>query len=594
MSNLHARIEQARATLLEGKAEQARVFAVRLLKNAPNDPRVYDLMAQVSIHLRQHDQALHYARRAAELAPTDLGQQHNLGVTLMTLQRPQDASVVLSRILEQDPRQESSRLAYISSLLQQRLISQVIKVCEEGLQRHAGSPVLEGVRANALLSLGRADESYDALRSMLPRCPDMLGLRNTLALTSNYIASISPAAALDEHRAYGELLERLWPAPRRSFRNKRDPEKRLRVGILSPDLRTHSVAFFIEPFVQGHDKSRIELYAYQTNRTEDAVTLRLRRGFAAWRDCSSFSDPGLLECLLADELDVLIELSGHMQAHRLPVMHMRGAPVQATYIGYPNTTGVRNIDVRFVDSITDPPGVADAFATERLVRLDPCFLCYRPPTDAPEPGTARVGGGVTFGSFNALQKINAALVRLWARVLDAVPGSTLLLKSWNLADVASWDGFARRFVDAGIDPSRVRLREPTQSVTDHLASYAQVDVALDTYPYHGTTTTCEALWMGVPVVTLAGDRHAARVGASLLHAVGLPEHVAGDEDAYVRIARELALDPPRQAELRATLRRRIMASPLCDEGAYCRRLEQALRVLWRDWCASSRAADSPG
>ncbi|MBK9188155.1 MAG: hypothetical protein IPM33_04285 [Phycisphaerales bacterium] len=590
MSDVRTKVEQARSLLLAGKAEQARLLGVRLLKSDTADPHVADLMAQIFIHLRQSEQALHYARRATELAPGDLGFMHNLGVTLLTLQRADEAAAILGAILEKDPRQGSSRLAYLSALLQQRQHARIIQVCEEGRRLHPGNPVFEGVRASALLSQGLADESYEALRSMLAHNAQEPGLRNTLAQTSNYVPGLTPAQIFAEHKAYGDLLERMWPATRRTFTNPRDPEKRLRVGILSPDLRTHSVAFFIEPFVQGHDRAGFELIAYQTNRTEDAVTVRLRKGFGAWHDCSALGDEALIGRLLADKLDVLIELSGHMQAHRLPVMHMRAAPVQATYIGYPNTTGVRAMDARFVDSITDPAGEADACASERLVRLDPCFLCYRPPADAPKPAMPRGDGPVTFGSFNALQKINPPLVHLWARVLQAVPGSVLLLKSWNLADRGSWAEFTRRFTDAGIDETRLQLCEPIAGIAEHLAAYSRVDVALDTFPYHGTTTTCEALWMGVPVVTLAGDRHASRVGASLLHAAGLPDLVAKDEEAYVHIATSLAGHATRRAHLRATLRDDLRAGPLCDEASYCRRLESALRGLWRQWCQTQTIA----
>jgi predicted O-linked N-acetylglucosamine transferase (SPINDLY family) len=258
-----------------------------------------------------------------------------------------------------------------------------------------------------------------------------------------------------------------------------------------------------------------------------------------------------------------------------------------TYLGYPSTTAIPNFGWRFVDAITDPPGAEDS-ATERLVRLDKSFLCYRPPADAPEPsqGPAASGQPITFGSFNAPMKIGTGTLDAWARVLREVPGSRLLLKGRPFGDA----GVRRRVQDElagrGIDAQRIEFALWTPTIRDHLACYSRVDVALDTFPYNGTTTTCEALWMGVPVVTLEGRMHAGRVGASLLTAVGKPELIARTTDEYVALAARLARDPGRLASLRFSLREKMATSPLRDETGHAARFEAALRSAWREWCES--------
>ena len=306
---------------------------------------------------------------------------------------------------------------------------------------------------------------------------------------------------------------------------------------------------------------------------------------------SSSSSPAidsLDDAIRAERIDVLVELSGHTGANRLTALASKPAPVIVSAIGYPNTTGLPAVDWRVVDSITDPPG-AEAFCTERLLRLDPCFLCYRPPDLDVEPAMP-AADPVTFGSFNNSAKIGAECTALWARVLQAVPGSRLLVKTQTLADPAVQQAIRRRLAEGGIDEDRVELIAQASTRAEHLALYGRVHVALDSVPYNGTTTTCEALWMGVPVVALLGDRHASRVSASLLSAAGHPEWVAEDAEGVVRIAAALAGDTPHLAAIRSSLRDELRASPLLDSKAYAQRFHAAIRGCWREWCASQRPA----
>ena len=297
-------------------------------------------------------------------------------------------------------------------------------------------------------------------------------------------------------------------------------------------------------------------------------------------------DDATLDALIRTErIDVLLELAGHTTGHRLAAIARKPAPVIVTAIGYPDTTGLPAVDARLVDSITDPSGTEER-CTECLVRLDPCFLCYTPPDEAPEPRMPAADAPITFGSFNNASKIGPSTIRLWARVLAAVPEARLLVKSAGLSDRVTRGSLLQAFAAEGIDAARIDALDLTAGRREHLEAYARVHVALDTTPYNGTTTTCEALWMGVPVITTLGDRHAARVSASLLHAVGHPEWVAKDAADFARIGAALAADRAGLARMRSSLRTRMQASPLCDRAAYGERFHRAVRACWALACGA--------
>jgi predicted O-linked N-acetylglucosamine transferase (SPINDLY family) len=318
----------------------------------------------------------------------------------------------------------------------------------------------------------------------------------------------------------------------------------------------------------------------------DEATRRLRALASTWRDVAAFSDAQLAEQIREDGIDILIDLAGHTSDSRLLAFARRPAPVQVTYLGYPDTTGMTGMDWRISDDTCDPPGESDARHTEKLARPADCFLCYRAPAMLPEvtPPPAREAGLVTFGSFNTAAKLNGELARIWARILQNVPGSRLLIKSRGLGDAGTAAHVRSLLASHGIDAERVELVEQHPDVVSHLQSYARMDIALDTFPYNGTTTTCEALIMGVPVVTARGDRHAGRVGATLLRTVGREEWVAKTEDEYVEIATRLASDIPALAAERQEQRARVSASALCDEIGFTRRLEAAYRRMWKGFC----------
>jgi len=294
-----------------------------------------------------------------------------------------------------------------------------------------------------------------------------------------------------------------------------------------------------------------------------------------------------------DRIDILIDLAGHSKGNRLGVFARRAAPVQMTWLGYPDTTGLAAIDSRITDHTADPSPGAEQRHSERLLRIESGFLSYLPPADAPLVKPRAPGAAVVFSSFNSLAKVNADSLRLWGRILAGVPGSRLVLKSSVLGFPDTVDRLLDAFERAGIDPAQVDLQGWISERQQHLEAYHDVDIALDTFPYNGTTTTCEALWMGVPVITRAGEVHMSRVGASILHCVGLVELIARDDEQYVRCAINLALDPGARAALRAQMRARLAASPLLDHAGFTRQLEAQFRHVWRERCERRQTA-SPG
>lgn len=441
----------------------------------------------------------------------------------------------------------------------------------------ADKPDDHGAWTNLGLSLshqGRVREGLEALQQALELAPGDRIIRDNLLLHLNYVATEGEDLAL----VHNLLCAQLPSAPPRPLAQPR-PE-RIRIGYVSGDFRSHSVSFFMAPILRAHDRSAFEVFCYSTTHAPDRRTESFRGLAEHFADLSMASDAEAARRIEADGIDILVDLGGHTSGNRLDVFALRPAPIQATYLGYPATTGCPFIDYRLVDGLTDPDG-AEAFSSERLVRLPAPFLCYDPhpvsPSVAPLPALSK--GHITFGSFNHSSKISEETIELWSRVLSAVPGSRLFLKARAFSNPGVRGLYLQRFVHQGVAEDRLAFSGHTEGAQEHLAAYGQVDIALDTYPYHGTTTTCEALWMGVPVISLAGNLHAARVGLSLLTAVGLDSLAAASADEYLGLAIALSTDLSQLATMREHLQRRVARSSLCDRARFTRGLEQAYRRM---------------
>ncbi|MBV5323783.1 MAG: tetratricopeptide repeat protein, partial [Rhodospirillaceae bacterium] len=418
---------------------------------------------------------------------------------------------------------------------------------------------------NLLREQGRLQESVACFRKAIEISPDYLGAHSNLLFTLNSLADITPAEICAEHRRFGDMIQA--PAgPVQPHDNTADPARKLRIGYLSPDFLGHSVAYFIENLLEFHNKDRFEIVCYAINKRMDSLSRRLQSRVALWRSCSFMTDDELAAQIRADKIDILVDLAGHTAENRLTVMARKPAPIQVTYLGYPNTTGLSRIDYRLTDAQVDPPGEADLVHVEKLVRLPRSFLCFRPSDFAGEVPVRPVvaNGYVTFGSFNVMAKMTDEVVAVWSRILREVPKSRLVMKCNAFSDPETLALYRQRFGDCGVASERLDLMGRQPLIGDHLATYGRIDIALDPFPYNGTTTTCEALWMGVPMVALQGGHHVGRVSAALLQHVGLGELVATDADDYVARAKALALDPARIQALSAGLRPAMAASPLMD------------------------------
>ena len=438
--------------------------------------------------------------------------------------------------------------------------------------------------AGVLVDLWSNEEAVAAYEQAREIAPGSGQIYSALLFHRHYLSPVDPARLFDLHRAYGTMMQKAWPGPAADYPQKPDPERRLRIGYVSPNLSRHSVGYFVEPLIRDHDRRGFEVFCYYNHALSDDATRRMREAADGWRDIAGSDDDAVARMVREDGIDILVDLAGHSKGNRLGVFARRSAPVQITWLGYPDTTGLAAIDFRITDETADPAPAAEQRHTENLLRVDGSFLCYQPPADAPALRSREAGTPAVFASFNNIAKVNAETLRMWGRILAGVPGSRLVLKSSALNFPDTVDRVTDALERNGVDPSRVDLRGWLGERQQHLDAYGEIDIALDTFPYNGTTTTCEALWMGVPVITLAGPVHMACVGASLLHCAGLDELVAHDDAHYVNIAIELARDAAKRRTLRAELRTRLAASPLLDHAGFTRRLEAHCRHAWRAWC----------
>jgi predicted O-linked N-acetylglucosamine transferase (SPINDLY family) len=409
-----------------------------------------------------------------------------------------------------------------------------------------------------------------------------------LLLTQHYSNSISNAELFAAARRFGESFE--GKATARIFANDRTPARRLRIGYVSGDFLQHPVGFLLARVLEAHDRGAVEIFCYANDAKVDDMTNRLRGAADHWRSIVGVSNADAAALIQRDGIDLLVDLSGHTAKNRLPLFALRAAPVQVAWLGYFGTTGLGAMDYLLMDEAAVPRG-EERWYTEAVIRLPHGRFCYAPPdyASAPaEPPSIR-RGYATFGSFNNIAKLGPDVVSLWAGVLRATPGSRLLLKWQSLDDDNERRRLGEAFLAAGLAPERLEL----QGFSPHaemLAQYGAIDIALDPFPFGGGLTSCEALWMGVPVVTLPGDRPASRQSVGFLDHVGLNDCVARSPAEYVECAAALAADSARLTALRRSLRSRMTASPLCNGALFTPTLEAAFREMWRRWCAGEAPA----
>lgn len=456
---------------------------------------------------------------------------------------------------------------------------------ERSIQARPGDAVFHNNLGSVLVQAGRTEEAAAYFRKALEIDPELNIAHINLIFVMVLLESARPEDVYAEHVAWAKTHADPLLAQARAHENSRDPERRLRIGYVSADFRQHALSYFIEPALAQHDSAAFEVFCYYSGRVADDVTRRLAQYADHWHEIRDLDDEHAAGLIRSHGVDILVDLSGHLRDNRLLVFARKPAPIQVTYLAYPNTTGMSAMDYRITDAVCDPPGATERFYRETLIRLPRCMWCYQPGADMPalSPSPARRTGRVTFASMNGANKVTERMLSLWGRILGEVPDSRIVLTTVpELGRERIRDALSQ----AGVAEERISMHDrlPTK---DFWALYAGIDILLDTFPMNGGTTTCEALSLGVPVITRSGDIFQSRAGLSILGSMGLDELIAGSDDEYVRIAVDLARDGAHMAALRAGLRERMRASPLADGHGYARALEAACREVWRRWCGRS-------
>ena len=528
-----------------------------------------------------------HCRRAIALKPEFAEAYSNLGNALMQQGFLTEAVASFQKSLALNPHNMEARSNFSQVLLRQGRLAEAEIQNKEALARqpeHAEARIGLGHVLREQGCLAEAVANYRrALKS------SQIHAHANLLFTLNYLPDITQEEIYNEALRWADSVAGNIPLHKQNYANSLIVDRRLRIGYVSPDFRAHSVAFFIESVLRAHDREMVEIFCYANVKKPDSISERIKAASDHWFSIVRMDHEAVVRRITKDAIDILVDLAGHTSDNSLPVFARKPAPVQVSWLGYPNTTGLRTIDYRLTDSIADPVDTADSFYSEKLVRLDHGFLCYQPDASAPEVAKPPFSQHdlITFGSFNNITKVGPDVIKTWARILHAVPDSRLILKAKQFIDESTRSRFVKMIVLEGIEASRLELYGRLPKQADHLQLYSRIDIGLDPFPYNGTTTTCEALWMGVPVVTLLGNRHACRVGASILHRVGLKNLVAASVDDYVMIARKLADDRQRLQDLRIGLRQRLQDSELMNSRQFTAHLEDVYRRMWRQYCDSA-------
>jgi predicted O-linked N-acetylglucosamine transferase (SPINDLY family) len=578
--------------------EDAKIIYQLILDTQPDHA---DAMFYIGAAMHQAGdsaQGVEQMKRAAQLNPRSVAYNYNLGLVYEAIGDMPAAIACYRQVIAND-RGGQWHCTLAKQLTDAGQLDDAIEFAREALTLLA--PHARGIAhnqlANALTLKGELTEAIANFQIAISLEVENAMMNSNYVFTLNYVGQPDLTAIFQEHKKFGDKFESFVPrmyvnplqakAGASAFTNSK---RRLRIGYVSPDFNDHAVGKFIEPVLATHDTNKFELFCYYNKSRVDDATKRMQSAVANWRMTADMSDDELARMIQADAIDILVDLSGHTGLNRLLVFARKPAPVQATWIGYPNTTGLSTMDYRITDAFADPIGATEALHTEKLVRMPECFSCFKPPSNAPHvsalPAVSR--GTITFGSFNNFAKITPEVMRVWIAILARVPGSRLVLKNWCLDNDRMKTFMLEAFARCGATTGQVELWNPNTSNVDHLNCYNSIDIGLDPFPYNGTTTTCDALWMGVPVITLAGVSHVGRVGVSQMSNLGLQELIARDTDHYVDIAVALANDVPRLAALRGAMRARMSASPLMDAPRLTKNLEAAYDNMWSVYLSAQK------
>jgi predicted O-linked N-acetylglucosamine transferase (SPINDLY family) len=580
-------VDLGHAHYAAGRLAEAEAAYRRVLQAAPDHPEALHALGLILSRRGELEAAIDFMSRSVAARPDNAAFHTNLGLALAAAGRFADAAAVQRRAiaLQGDPPTVRAYGNLGNSLLRLERMAEAIDCYRKELALHPDNADAWSHLGLALSETGRVAEGLDCYRRAVARDPRDAQLHSNLLFLAHFDPATDATALREEHRAWAVRHAAPLAADIRPHANDRSPDRRLRIGYVSPDLYTHVVGWSILPILANHDQGRFEVVCYSDHPRPDGLTRRLRSQVDLWRDTARVDDAALAEQIRHDRVDVLVDLALHMRENRMLTFARRPAPLQVTYLGYAASTGLPQMDYRITDVHMDPPG-EPSDGPEELLRLPRCYWAYRPADaalalDVGPPPAAR-NGFVTFGSFNNFRKVNPAVIAAWAAILRQVPDARLLVVLRGGTE--SNPHVPALFAGHGIDPARVHLL-PRQTPGGYFRLHNEVDLTLDPFPYNGGVTSLNSLWMGVPFVTLAGRRAVARAGLSILTNLQLPELIAQDVEEYVRLTAQLARDPARLAGLRGSLRNRLRQSPLMDEKRLTLDLEGLLLHAWERWRA---------
>lgn len=572
-------LAEARALAQAGRLAEAEAVLRRLIEQAPNHAELLNQTGLLCYQQGKLGEAEKLIRRAIAINAGAPAYHTNLGGILREQGRVGEALECFQRVIDLNRTDAGAHLNLGGALQQLGRLDEAIAAYQRAFELNPSDPRPLDYLAVSLRAQGRVPEAVDRFRKSLALRPNPTTHSHRL-YTMWFDPAAAPAEILAEHARWAERWAKPLAAEIKPHSNIRDPNRRLRIGYVSPDFRQHVIALFMQPILHHRDREAFESICYADVPKPDFMTERLRADADGWVSTTGMSDAALAERIRADGIDILVDLTAHMPGNRMLTFARKPAPIQVSYLAYAGTTGLPAMDYRLSDPHLDPEGV-ETLGPERVIRLAESYWCYQPQIDVPDVASRRTGGPVIFASFNACAKINPAVIALWSRILAGVPDSRIQL---IVAGGERGNGHLKRgFALHGIDSRRVELLDKV-NYADYFPLYGEVDIALDPFPYNGGTTTLDALYMGVPVIMLAGSSGMSRAGVSILTNAGLTDFIAQTPEDYERIAAELAKDAPRRARLRAELRRRMAASALMDAPRFARNLEAAYRKIWQEYC----------
>lgn len=610
---IRSKLKKAKMHIEKGNYAEAITILEKIIATKKSNDETYYLLGIIYKKTYRPDEAINYFKQAAKINPGYTAALIQLGTSQLDNGSAEMGIVNLANALKQE--QTNGKLLdtlvkaqlklgrtkdaidsyniYLSKLPNESSVLASVAYCyfmrgelteakkhylkALKFKKHPG--YLDGL-GSVLCQQGDIEGAIEVFNEAIKLDPLSRKRHSNLLLTQNYCIDTSQDIVLMNHKKWADKFEQ----ENKVIECSGSADKKINIGYISPDFRTHSVAYFIKHLIKQHDRNNFNVYCYSNSINSDSTTDEIKNSSDYWRNVAKFSDPDIFKIIKNDKIDILVDLSGHTAGNRLGVFAMKPAPIQISYIGYPCTTGLHNIDYHITDCITDS-NESNQYYSEELIRIDGCFLCYTPPLDTPDISVtpAVENNYITFGSFNNLAKINSEVVGLWSNILHSVAQSRLIIKNPSLTDKKTANYYYSLFNELEISNDRIKLIGHTETVYDHLDKYNLIDIALDTSPYNGTTTTCEALYMGVPVITLQGDAHISRVASSLLSNSGLTDLIAHSKNEYISKAINLTNDISHLNELRLSLRDKFSNSVVCNTTQHTNHIENIYTDIWKKW-----------